>query len=78
MASFRLMHRQTGAVLSGYRVLCATEAEITDANHRLRESGSLMRFVIDLHPITPAETAVVCDPVPGQHPELETTSPLSS
>jgi hypothetical protein len=50
MASFRLMHRQTGAVLPGYRVLSATEIEIHEANHRLRTAGSPMRFVIDLHP----------------------------
>jgi hypothetical protein len=57
MASFRLMHRLTGSVLGGYRVLSATTAEIDIANHRLKESGSLMRFVIDFHP--PALS--VCD-----------------
>lgn len=65
MPSFRLMHRQTGACLAGYRVLSATDDEISQANLRLREAGSPMRFVIDLHPL--------CDPLQGQHPGVVTT-----
>jgi hypothetical protein len=77
MASFRLMHRLTGVVLGGYRVLSATAEEIDLANHRLKESGSPMRFVIDLHPPVAAapnlpsvargrELAPVCDlPAPN-------------
>lgn len=66
MASFRLMHRQTGAVLPGYRVLSATEVEIDEANHRLSTAGSPMRFVIDLHPITSGSTEV-CDALETAH-----------
>ena len=70
MASFRLMHRLTGSVLGGYRVLSATTDEIDIANHRLKESGSLMRFVIDLHP--PVES--VCDLAAAKHPLRATTA----
>jgi hypothetical protein len=70
MASFRLMHRLTGVVLDGYRVLSATTDEINRANHRLRESGSPMRFVIDLHPPKQA----VCDPAEAEHPAEATTA----
>ena len=84
MASFRLMHRLTGAVLGGYRVLSATTEEIDLANHRLKESGSPMRFVIDLHPPVAApalaapnlpsvargrELAPVCDLPAANHPD---------
>lgn len=64
MASFRLQHRLTGTVLDGYRVLEATSDEIDLANHRLRESGSSMRFVLDLHP--PVRS--VCDPAAANNP----------
>lgn len=74
MPSFRLMHRQTGACLAGYRVLSATDDEISQANCRLREAGSPMRFVIDLHPPTSLTTAALCDPALDNHPELESTS----
>lgn len=50
MASYRLMHRVTGAVLGGYIVLSATQAEIDTANQRLHQTGSAYRYVIDLHP----------------------------
>jgi hypothetical protein len=65
MASFRLMHCRTGAVLSGYRVLSATQDEIARANHNLRTSGSEYRFVIDLHPPQPK---VMCDQQEATHP----------
>lgn len=45
MASFRLMHRATGVVLTGYVVLSASQAEIDHANRNLRESGSGYRYV---------------------------------
>lgn len=45
MASYRLMNRVTGIILSGYCVLSATEAEIAQANQRLSQSGSTFRFV---------------------------------
>ena len=64
MASFRLMHCRTGAVLNGYRVTSATEDEIARANHNLRGVGSEYRFVVDLHP--PVRTAV-CDQVEATH-----------
>lgn len=76
MASFRLMHRLTGAVLGGYRVLSATAEEIDLANHRLKESGSPMRFVIDLHPPVAAPVlAPVCD-LPGANHPGEAIAPL--
>jgi hypothetical protein len=71
MASFRLMHRLTGVVLGGYRVLSATTEEIDLANHRLKESGSPMRFVIDLHP----PVAVVCD-LPAANNPGDAIAPL--
>jgi hypothetical protein len=45
MASFRLMHRATGVVLSGYVVLSATSQEIDTANANLSRSGSAFRYV---------------------------------
>ena len=45
MASFRLMHRATGVVLSGYCVLSATPQEIDTANHNLSRSGSCFRYI---------------------------------
>jgi hypothetical protein len=70
MASFRLMHRLTGTVIQGYRVLSATADEIAQANHRLQQSGSPMRFVIDLHP--PLEA--VCHSDAAEHPGKVTTA----
>jgi hypothetical protein len=45
MASFRLMHRATGVVLSGYVVLSATPQEIETANRNLSASGSCFRYI---------------------------------
>ncbi len=64
------MHRLTGTVLDGYRVLEATSDEIDLANHRLRESGSCMRFVLDLHPPVKA----VCDLAVANNPDAASTS----
>lgn len=47
MASYRLMHRVTGVVLSGYCVLSATQAEIDQANHRLHQAGSSYRYIVE-------------------------------
>lgn len=44
------MHRITGAVISGYRVLSAAASEIEKANANLRERGSQFRYVPDQHP----------------------------
>lgn len=44
-SSFVLMHRITGAVLSGYVVMAAAEAEIADANRRLAASGQEYRYI---------------------------------
>jgi len=67
MASFRLMHCRTGAVLNGYRVLSATQDEIARANYNLRSNGSEYRFVIDLHPLE-RKAAAVCDQQEATHP----------
>lgn len=72
MASFRLMHCRTGAVLSGYRVLSATQDEIARANHNLRTNGSAYRFVIDLHPPV-AKAEAMCDQQEATHPEQAIT-----
>jgi hypothetical protein len=73
VASFRLMHCRTGAVLGGYRVLSASQDEIARANHKLRTTGSEYRFVIDLHP--PQQTAApVCNPQDANHPDQATTA----
>jgi hypothetical protein len=45
MASFRLMHRATGVVLSGYVVLSATPQEIESANANLSRNGSSYRYI---------------------------------
>jgi hypothetical protein len=45
MASFRLMHRATGVVLSGYVVLSATPQEIESANSNLSRNGSSYRYI---------------------------------
>lgn len=45
MASWRLMHRATGMVLTGYVVLSASTAEIDSANSNLRARNSEYRYV---------------------------------
>jgi hypothetical protein len=55
MASFRLMHRATGVVLSGYVVLSATPQEIENANSNLSRNGSSYRYI---ETATPAQAAV--------------------
>ncbi len=49
MASWRLMHRATGVVLSGYIVLSASPAEIEQANSNLKHRGSGFRYVPNQH-----------------------------
>jgi hypothetical protein len=49
MASWRLMHRATGMVLSGYIVLSASPTEIDQANSKLKTSGSDFRYVPNQH-----------------------------
>lgn len=61
MGSFRLCHRATGTVISGYRVLSATEEEIARANHRMREVGCQFRFVPDMHPPRPQGERAIAD-----------------
>lgn len=60
MASFRLMHRATGVVLSGYVVLSATAQEIDTANANLHRNGSSFRYV-DASTIPHHAPAVVDD-----------------
>lgn len=72
MASFRMMHCRTGAVLLGYRVTSATEGEIAQANHNLRRAGSDYRLVVDLHP--PVKADAVCDDPADTHPAAVTTT----
>lgn len=61
MASFRLMHRATGVVLSGYCVLSATPQEIDTANHNLSRSGSCFRYI--------DEATIPCLARPGEETE---------
>ena len=49
MASYRLMHRITGAMLTGYIVLSASQHEIDQANHNLKNRGSEFRFIPNQH-----------------------------
>jgi hypothetical protein len=59
MASWRLMHRATGAVLTGYIVLSASPAEIEQANSNLRTSGSGYRYVPNQHEAVAAASGEV-------------------
>lgn len=46
--SYRLVNQRTGVPLNGYKVLSAEPEEIAQANQRLRDHGSDMRFISDL------------------------------
>lgn len=53
MPAFLLLHTLTGQAL--YRVGSATEAEISQANHHLRQQQCPWRYAPDLHSTAPVE-----------------------
>jgi hypothetical protein len=61
-SSYQMRHVETGVLLLGYQVLCATDAEIEAANARLISAGNRYRL----------EPCSVPSPTPAAVPTLVT------